>query len=171
MFRLIHANGTLKESHGRIVTGLRVFATVSLAFGVFVFLADRFLAITGFELLVGSFGAATATLFLAPESPAVRPRSVLIAHLVGSSVGVCCRLALVPQFEGLAALVAVALTISILTAFDARHPPGGALALIAVIGPDDLLREPVIFILTTGVLGPLLLLSIVTTVRRLTNAP
>ena len=87
-------------------------------------------------LMVGSFGATSVLLYAAPESPLAQPRNVLLGNMLSALCGV-----LTWQLLGdnwMAAAVAVSTAILIMQLTHSLHPPGGATALIAVIGSDEL---------------------------------
>ena len=76
-------------------------------------------------------------LFGAPHAPFAQPRNVIGGHMVSALMGV-----LVQHFLGadpwLAASLAVALAVAAMHVTATLHPPGGATALIAVIGNTEL---------------------------------
>lgn len=88
-------------------------------------------------LLIGSFGATAVLLYGAPQSPLAQPRNVIGGHVVSALIGVvtfqmlgACGL-LAPSLAVSTAIVAMRLTGTL-------HPPGGATALLAVIGGDGI---------------------------------
>src|ERR1700722_17327374 len=84
--------------------------------------------------LIGSFGASAALLYGAPHSDFAQPRNLFVGQLVAATVGVTAY-KLLGSHVGLAAALAVATTIVILQLTHSLHPPAGATALIAVLGP------------------------------------
>lgn len=88
-------------------------------------------------LLLGSFGASAMLVFGAPHAPFAQPRNIIGGHIFSALVGVC-----VQQFFGaepwLASALAVALAVSVMHLTATLHPPGGATALIAVVGSPEL---------------------------------
>jgi CBS domain-containing membrane protein len=97
--------------------------------------------------LIGSFGASAALLYGAPHSDFAQPRNLIIGQLVAASVGVTAYKAL-GAHVGLAGAAAVAATIAILQVAHCLHPPAGATALIAVLGPVQVHRLGYVFVLT-----------------------
>ena len=83
--------------------------------------------------LVGSFGASAVLLYGLPKSPYAQPRNLLFGHVISASVGVTCAL-LLSRYPALSAALAVSLAILFMHVTNSIHPPGGATALIAVIG-------------------------------------
>lgn len=82
--------------------------------------------------LVAPMGALAVLLYALPSSPLARPWPVLAGNLVSAAVGVavCQTLGSGPA----AAAVAVGLTLLLMFALRCVHPPGGAVALLAVVG-------------------------------------
>lgn len=89
------------------------------------------------QLLVGSFGATAVLLYGAIKSPLAQPRNILGGHIISALIGVACYRCL-PADLWLAAALAVATAIACMHATKTLHPPGGATALIAVIGGDNI---------------------------------
>lgn len=81
--------------------------------------------------LLAPLGASAVLVFAAPASPLAQPWSVLGGNAVSALVGVACALA-VPDVV-LAGALAVALAIATMFALRCLHPPGGAMALSAVL--------------------------------------
>ncbi len=93
------------------------------------------LAGTDFVMIIGSFGASAVLIYGAIRSPLAQPRNLVGGHLVSAVIGV----ATYKLFHGemwLASAIAVATAIAVMHASRTLHPPGGATALIAVIGSD-----------------------------------
>lgn len=86
-------------------------------------------------LIIGSFGASAVLLYAAPDVPFAQPRNLIGGHLVSAFVGVACFL-YVPDIVALREATAVATAIAVMMVTRTIHPPGGATALIAVIGSD-----------------------------------
>lgn len=88
---------------------------------------------TGRVLLIGSAGASAVLVYGAIESPLAQPRNLVGGHVLSALVGVLCA-RLLPEAGWLAAPLAVASAIALMHLTGTLHPPGGATALIAVIG-------------------------------------
>ena len=84
-------------------------------------------------LLIGSFGASAVLAYAAIKSPLAQPRNLIGGHVVSGLVGVACY-QLFGQTIWLASALAVSFAIVAMLATKTLHPPGGATALIAVIG-------------------------------------
>ncbi len=88
-------------------------------------------------LLIGSFGASVMLVFGAPHAPFAQPRNVIGGQIFSALAGVFVQ----QHFGGdpwFASALAVALAVSAMHATATLHPPGGATALIAVIGSQEL---------------------------------
>lgn len=90
---------------------------------------------THLPLLVAPMGAAAVLLFAVPASPMAQPWAVLGGNIVSALVGVAAA-KLVPD-PMLAAGVAIAGAIAAMALLRCLHPPGGAIALTAVLGGPD----------------------------------
>ena len=91
------------------------------------------LATTDQMMLIGSFGASAVLIYGAIKSPLAQPRNFVGGHMISAIIGVTAHL-LFPETNWLAATVAVATAIAAMHVTKTLHPPGGATALIAVIG-------------------------------------
>lgn len=97
------------------------------------YLNDSFLAETDLLLIIGSFGASAVLIFGAIKSPLAQPPNLLGGHLISAVIGVTAT-KLFPGHLWFASSLAVATAIAAMHATKTLHPPGGATALIAVIG-------------------------------------
>lgn len=82
--------------------------------------------------LVAPMGASAVLLFATPASPLAQPWSVLGGNLISALVGVTCAHWFTLPF--LASAVAVSLALAAMLLLRCLHPPGGAVALTAVLG-------------------------------------
>ncbi|WMJ74982.1 HPP family protein [Cytophagaceae bacterium ABcell3] len=88
-------------------------------------------------MLIGSFGASAILLYGEFKSPLSQPRNLVGGHIVSALVGVT--IALLPVSElWISAALAVSLALLIMKLTSTTHPPGGATALIAVIGGEKI---------------------------------
>jgi len=104
-----------------------------LGIGACGLLSSRYFEPRDLTLLIGSFGASAVLIYGAIKSPLAQPRNLIGGHVLSGIVGVACW-----QVFGatvwVAAALAVSLAIVAMLATKTLHPPGGATALIAVIG-------------------------------------
>jgi CBS-domain-containing membrane protein len=92
-----------------------------------------FLLKSDLPMIIGSFGASAVLIYGAPHSPLARPRNMIGGHILSAIVGVSCFM-LVGNIAWLACALAVSTAIAVMHVTNTLHPPGGATALIAVIG-------------------------------------
>jgi CBS-domain-containing membrane protein len=85
--------------------------------------------------LIGSFGASAVLIYGAVRSPLAQPRNLVGGHVISAVIGVAAWQVL-GSAPWLAAAFAVATAIAAMHATRTLHPPGGATALIAVIGSE-----------------------------------
>ncbi len=110
-------------------------------------------------LMIGSLGASAVLVYGAPRSPLAQPRNLIGGHILSALVGVLC-FDLLAQTPGLAQAVAVASAIALMHLTRTLHPPGGATALIAVIGSDQVHALGYLYALVPAGFGALILLII-----------
>jgi len=109
--------------------------------------------------LIGSLGASAVLVYGAPRSPLAQPRNLVGGHVVSALVGVVCQ-QLLGHLPELAAPLAVATAIALMQLTKTLHPPGGATALIAVAGGEQIHRLGYLYVLAPVGLGALLLLAV-----------
>lgn len=83
-------------------------------------------------LLIAPMGASAVLIFSLPSSPLTQPWCVLVGNSIAAAVGVTFTICFGPY----PLVAATAVAVAILTMFATRslHPPGGAIALLAVLG-------------------------------------
>ncbi|MBF0246610.1 MAG: HPP family protein [Alphaproteobacteria bacterium] len=112
---------------------VRAFVGAALGIGLLGAIAQFVLNDTDLLLLIGAFGASAVLVYGVPTSPLAQPSSVLGGHLVSATVGVSA-LHVVGEPNWLAAALAVSAAIVAMQFLRCVHAPGGASALIAVVG-------------------------------------
>lgn len=127
---------------------------------------QRFFPGTDNLLLIGSFGASAVLLYGAPRSPLAQPRNLVGGHLVSAAVGVLC-FQLLSSWPGLAEAMAVATAIAVMHLTRSLHPPGGATALIAVVGSQRIHDLGFLYLLAPVGVGVLILLLVALLVNNL----
>ena len=83
-------------------------------------------------LLVAPLGASAVLLFAVPASPLAQPWSIIGGNTISALVGVAVA-HLVPD-KAIAAAIAVASAIAVMSLLRCLHPPGGAASLLGVLG-------------------------------------
>jgi CBS-domain-containing membrane protein len=114
---------------------------------------------TDLSLMIGSFGATAVLLYGAVRSPLAQPRNLMGGHILSAIVGVTCW-KLLYQYPWLAQSMAVATAIALMHLTRTLHPPGGATALIAVIGSAKIHNLGFWYVLMPATVGPLILLVV-----------
>ena len=125
-----------------------------------------FLADTDLTLVIGSLGASAVLVYGAVRSPLAQPRNLIGGHVLSALVGVTCWQWL--GFEPwLAMAVAVSTAIALMHLTRTLHPPGGATALIAVIGSEQVHAMGYLFVVVPALIGPLVLLLVALVVNNI----
>lgn len=127
--------------------------------GVIAWVEQQFFDGHDVSLLIGSIGASAVLVYGAPRSPLSQPRNLIGGHLVSALIGVACWKLLHPH-PWLAAALAVSSAIAVMHALRVLHPPGGATALIAVVGSPDVHALGFLYALMPATLAPLILLAV-----------
>ncbi|MGL1931651.1 MAG: HPP family protein [Desulfotalea sp.] len=96
-----------------------------------------FLSPADMPAYIGSLGATAVLLYAAPSSPLARVKNTIGGHLLSALVGVSVFL-FVGEFLWFSAGLAVATAILVMLITNILHPPGGATALISVIGSEHI---------------------------------
>jgi len=155
MIRKLLGIETTPVSHReRLVSGLGGCAGILACF----FVTRAFVADGGeAALLIASMGASAVLLFAVPHGAMSQPWAVLGGHLVSSLVGVTCA-----HWLGHSAPVgAVAVGAAITAMYYLRciHPPGGATALVTVVGGPGVAALGFHFVVAPVMLNALAILA------------
>lgn len=118
--------------------------------------------------LVGSFGASAVLLYATPTSPYAQPRNLIVGHILSATVGVSCMM-LLKENVAIAAAIAVSFSIVLMHFVRSIHPPGGATALIAVVGGNNIHALGYWYIITPIGLGAFLMLVIALLVNNISE--
>ena len=108
--------------------------------------------------LVGSFGASAILIYGMPEATPSQPRNLIGGHVLSAICGVSSTL-LIPD-PMIAAAAAVASAVAVMHLGRCAHPPGGATALIAVIGSSNIHALGYWYVLTPIASGAVLMLIV-----------
>ncbi len=114
---------------------------------------------TDMSLVIGSFGASAVLIYGAVNSPLSQPRNLIGGHILSALVGVIS----FKLFHGniwFCSAFAVATSILIMQLTLTLHPPGGATALIAVIGSEEIHNLGFLYVLVPVASGAFILLII-----------
>jgi len=110
-------------------------------------------------LLIAPFGASAVLIYGAIKSPLAQPRNFVGGHILSAIIGVAAFKVFYAQ-PWLAGSVAVATCIAVMHATKTLHPPGGATALIAVIGGEKIHSLGFLYAIIPVGLGALVLLLV-----------
>ena len=119
-------------------------------------------------LIVGSLGASCVLVYAAIKSPLAQPRNLIGGHIISALVGVACY----KLFGGtvwVAAALGVSLAIVAMLLTRTLHPPGGATALIAVIGGKNVHDLGFLYALFPAGAGALILLIVALVVNNISR--
>ena len=114
---------------------------------------------TDLVMIIGSFGASAVLIYGAIRSPLAQPRNLIGGHLISAAIGVT-TYKLLPTPLWLASPIAVATAIGVMHATKTLHPPGGATALIAVIGSQKIHDLGYLYVLMPAGVGPFIMLAV-----------
>jgi len=134
--------------------------------GLVSFLHFNLFSGTDLVMLIGSFGASAVLIYGAIGSPLAQPRNLLGGHIFSAVVGVSCFRLFSSQLW-LASALAVATAIAVMQLTGTVHPPGGATALIAVIGSDKIHALGFMYVLVPVGVGAVLMLIVALVVNKL----
>jgi CBS-domain-containing membrane protein len=109
---------------------------------------------------------AAALVYGAMRSPLAQPRNLIGGHFVSAVVGVL-TWKLLHLTPWAAEAVAVATAIAVMHATRTLHPPGGATALIAIIGSHKIHALGWLYVVIPATVGPLALLLVAVLVNNI----
>lgn len=119
-------------------------------------------------MIIGSFGASAVLVYGAIRSPLAQPRNLIGGHMLSAIVGVAAYQYLGGQ-PWLAAAMAVSVSIALMHLTKTLHPPGGATALIAVIGGDSVHNLGYLYAIVPVGLGAGVMLTIALMVNNISK--
>jgi len=121
---------------------------------------------TDLVMIIGSFGASAVLAYGAIRSPLAQPRNMVGGHIISAVIGVASYQTL-GQWPWLSAAIAVATAIAAMHATKTLHPPGGATALIAVIGSDTIHNLGYLYVFLPVTLGAVAMLIVALVVNNI----
>ncbi len=108
-----------------------------MGIGICGYISSQYFEPRELTLLIGSFGASAVLVYGAVKSPLAQPRNLVGGHILSGIIGVASYQVLGDTIW-LASAIGVSLAIVAMLATKTLHPPGGATALIAVIGGPNI---------------------------------
>ncbi|RTY74633.1 HPP family protein [Flavobacterium sp. GSP27] len=139
-----------------------------IGIGIIAYLQSKALPESDVIYLIGSFGASSVLVYGVIQSPLAQPRNLIGGHLVSAIIGVTIA-KFVPDILWLSAPLAVSLSIVLMQMTKTLHPPGGATALIAIIGSPKIKELGYWYVLYPVLTGSLILLVIALIVNNMTS--
>ncbi len=131
------------------------------------YIQSHYVTQTDNVLLIGSFGATGVLIYGAIQSPLAQPRNLIGGHVISALIGVTVQ-QMVGEVFWLAAALSVSLAIVAMQFTKTLHPPGGATALIAVIGSEKIINLGYVYIIFPVLTGVLIMLLIALVFNNLT---
>ncbi|MES2778170.1 MAG: HPP family protein [Bacteroidota bacterium] len=144
------------------------FVGAFIGVGLIAFLQSHFLAQHENVFLIGSFGASSVLIYGAIQSPLAQPRNLVGGHLISAIIGVTVYKVL-PDIVWLTAPLAASLSIVCMQITKTLHPPGGATALIAIIGSEKIKALGYMYVLSPVLTGSIILLIVALIFNNITS--
>jgi CBS domain-containing membrane protein len=117
--------------------------------------------------LIGSFGASAVLVFGSTNSPLAQPRNLIFGHLISATIGVTIQ-KLIPGNEiWFTAALGVSFSIVAMQMTKTMHPPGGATALIAIIGSEKIKSLGYLYVFSPVFTGVIILYLVAILVNNL----
>jgi len=138
-----------------------------LGIAAVAFLNFQLLDDTAMVMLIGSFGASAVLIYGAVRSPLAQPRNLVGGHILSAVIGVTVY-KLFHANPCLASALAVSTAIFLMHATKTLHPPGGATALIAVIGSQKIHNLGYLYAIVPAGAGAVIMLIVALIVNNLT---
>lgn len=138
-----------------------------IGIAIIAFIQSRTLSEIDSIFLIGSFGASSVLIFGAIQSPLAQPRNLVLGHVLSATIGVTVYKTM-PNILWINAPLAVSLSIVVMQITKTLHPPGGAAALIAIIGTDKVKNLGYWYVLSPVLVGTLILLTVALIFNNLT---
>jgi CBS domain-containing membrane protein len=154
MARYVIYKETLIDYHEHIWTFIGSFVGIA-SIG---FLNSQILSVSDNLFLVGSFGATSVLIYGVINSPLAQPRNLIGGHVLSAIIGVT--VSLLVKEVWFAAALAVSLSIVVMQITKTLHPPGGATALIAIIGSDKVKSLGYLYVISPILSGVFILLIV-----------
>ncbi|MFV9551204.1 HPP family protein [Algibacter sp. PT7-4] len=135
------------------------FISAFVGIGLIALTQSFFLTKAESIFLIGSFGASSVLIYGAIQSPLSQPRNLIGGHILSALVGVTVY-KIFPDVIWFTAPLAVSFSIVLMQVTKTLHPPGGATALIAIIGSDKIKDLGYLYVLSPVLTGTLILFFI-----------
>ncbi len=139
-----------------------------IGIGLCAYLSALYFEPRDLTLIIGSFGASAVLVYAAIKSPLAQPRNLIGGHVISALVGVT-SYQLFSEYIWFACAIAASFAIVAMLITKTLHPPGGATALIAVIGGEKIHKLGYLYAIIPAGLGALILLFVALIINNLSN--
>ena len=163
MTKLVVYSETLVDFREHLWTFIGAFVGI----GLIGYIQNSYLPISDNNFLVGSFGASAVLIYGVVNSPLAQPRNLLGGHVLSALLGVTVNNLV--HITWLAAALAVSGSIVLMQVTKTLHPPGGATALIAVIGTEEVKNLGYLYVLSPILSGVVILLLVALVFNNVTD--
>ncbi|MCR8668676.1 HPP family protein [Aestuariibaculum sp. M13] len=144
------------------------FLGAFIGIGIIAFFQSFYLSKEENVFLIGSFGATSVLIFGAIQSPLSQPRNLIGGHLISAIIGVSIY-KLLPEIIWITAPLAVSFSIVLMQVTKTLHPPGGATALIAIIGTEKIKSLGYYYVFSPVLSGVLILFIVALVFNNITT--
>ncbi len=126
--------------------------------------------------IIGSMAATAVLIYAVPSAPLSQPRNVIGGHILSAVIGVAVRVVIVDiACSGgclwLGAALSVSFAIAGMQASGTLHPPGGATALIAVMGGAGITSLGWWYVIFPAAVGSMIMVFVGLVLNNLSQAP
>ncbi|HEY0720779.1 MAG TPA: HPP family protein [Gammaproteobacteria bacterium] len=123
-----------------------------------LWISSRMLDQQGAAMIIASMGASAVLLFAVPHSAFSQPWAVVGGHVIAALIGVTCARMIGDPF--IAAALAVGLAVGAMYYLRCLHPPGGATALVGVMGGEAVQQLGYGFVVTPVLVNAAILMAV-----------
>ncbi|WP_271406892.1 HPP family protein [Tenacibaculum soleae] len=157
-----------KETSLDYIENFWSFIGAFIGIGIIAFTQSFYLSKVENVFLIGSFGATCVLIYGAIQSPLAQPRNLIGGHVLSAIIGVTIAKFL-PDIIWLTAPLAVSTSIVLMQYTKTLHPPGGATALIAIIGTEKIKTLGYLYVLSPVLSGTLILFVVALLINNITK--
>jgi CBS-domain-containing membrane protein len=150
-----------------------VWSWIGAFLGIYaISICGRYLRLSSIEssFLIGSFGASAVLVYGAPLAEFSQPRNLIGGHVLSAIVGVTFFM-LLGDASIVAGPIAVSAAVVAMHLTRTLHPPGGATALIAIIGGEKIHSLGYGYVFCPVLVGALIMMIVALLVNNLSNNP
>ena len=109
-------------------------------------------------IVIAPMGAASVLMFALPDSPRIQPFAMVAGCFVAAVIGITCA-RYIPN-PLLAVSLAIGLTLAVQGVCRCTHPPGGAVAIVTVLGGPKVIEAGYSFVLMPVMANTIILLVV-----------